>query len=115
MVLTTAGFISRDAETIPRMRRFLSGVEDVLDFFGEQDGNLRRDVFNGGYDQKEGFTVFLWKDDDAMMKTAYWQGVHRTLMDESRDGSIFDRSSFTRARIVSNSGNWDGDPVLSMS
>jgi|LGOV01.1.fsa_nt_gb hypothetical protein len=115
MVLTTAGYISRDAETIPRIRRFMRGVEDVIDFFGEQDANVRRDVFNGGFDQKEGFTISLWKNDEAMMKTAYWQGIHRTLMDESRDGSMFDRSSFTRARIVSSSGSWDGDPLLSMN
>ena len=115
MVLTTAGYNSRDEETVPRIRRFMRGVEDVIDFFGEQDGNVRRDVFNGGFDQKEGFTVSLWKNDDAMMKTAYWQGIHRTLMDESRDGSFFDRSSFTRARIVSSSGSWDGDPLLAMT
>ena len=115
MVLTTAGFISRDAETIERIKHFMLQVENVVDFFGEQDGNVRRDVFNGGFDQREGFTVSLWKNDDAMMKTAYWKGVHRTLMDESRDGSMFDRSSFTRARIVSSSGSWDGDPLLVMT
>lgn len=115
MVLTTAGYITSDAETIRRIQHFMRGVGDVLGFFGEQDGNVRRDVFNGGFDQKEGFTVSLWKNDEAMMKTAYWQGVHRTMMDESRDGSMFDRSSFTRARIVSSSGSWDGDPLLAMT
>ncbi|MGE4609916.1 MAG: hypothetical protein AAED33_00665 [Paracoccaceae bacterium] len=115
MVLTTAGYISRDAETIARIRRFMRGVEDVIDFFGQQGGNVRRDVFNGGFDQKEGFTVSLWENDESMMKSAYWQGVHRTLMDESRDGSIFDRSSFSRTRIVASCGSWDGDPLLSMN
>ncbi|MBL4873686.1 MAG: hypothetical protein JKY41_09900 [Rhodobacteraceae bacterium] len=115
MVVTTAGYITRDAKTLARIPRFLTRVVDVLAFFDEMDGNVRRDAFNGGFDNKEGFTLSLWEDDDAMTKTAYWQGIHRTYMDESRDGSYFDRSSFTRARIVSSSGSWDGDPLLSMS
>ncbi len=115
MVLTTAGYINRDEETVARIQKFMRRVADVVDFFGEQGGNVRRDVFNGGFDQKEGYTLSLWENDDAMMKTAYWQGLHRTLMDESRDGRFFDRSSFTRARIVSSSGSWDGDPLQSMS
>lgn len=116
MVLTTAGYVARDDDAnIPRIKHFMKGVEEVIDFFGEQDGNLRRGVFSGGFDQKEGFTVSLWRDDDAMMKTAYWQGVHRKLMDESRDGAMFDRSSFTRARIISSSGDWEGDPLPLMS
>ncbi|MEO1918837.1 MAG: hypothetical protein ABGW81_03835 [Paracoccaceae bacterium] len=56
MVLTTAGYISQDAETIARIRRFMRGVEDVIYFFG----------------QKEGLTVSLWENDGSMMKLAYW-------------------------------------------
>lgn len=113
-VITTAGFWSSDASEHDRIARFLDGVEQVVDFFGESEGNLRRGVFNGGFDGREGFTVSLWRDDKAMMKAAYWEGTHRRLMDESRDGSFFDRSSFTRARILSSHGSWDGDPLQSV-
>ncbi len=111
-VLTTAGFLQRNPE---RIARFVQGVEDVTTFFGQTDGNVRRDVFNGGFDQREGFTVSLWRNDQAMTKAAYWEGVHRTLMDKSRDGSTFDRSSFTRLRIISGRGSWDGDPLAEMN
>lgn len=116
MVLTTAGYVDRaDDVNIPRIKHFMRGIMKVTEYFGEQDGNLRRGVFSGGFDQKEGYTVSLWKSDDAMMKSAYWQGVHRSLMDESRDGSMFDRSSFTRARVLNSSGSWDGNPLQSVA
>ena len=115
VVITTAGFLSRDPDQIPRIARFARGVQDVIEFYNGNDDNVRTDVFNGGFDQREGFTVSLWRDDKAMMQAAYWEGTHRTLMDESRDGSLFDRSSFTRARIISSNGSWDGDPVPEMS
>jgi len=115
VVVTSAGFLSREPDQIPRIARFARGVQEVMEFFSESEGNVRRETFNGGFDQREGFTVSLWRDDEAMMQTAYWEGTHRTLMDQSRDGSLFDRSSFTRARIVVSNGSWDGDPVLEMS
>ena len=80
-----------------------------MDFYGTLDGNLRRDVFSGGFDGGDGFTFSLWRDDAAMQQAAYEPGVHRSLMDRSRDGSLFDRSSFTRARVVASQGSWDGD------
>jgi hypothetical protein len=46
-----------------------------------------------------------------MLRAAYHSGHHRTLMDESRDGSIFDRSSFTRLRLLQTRGSWSGDPL----
>lgn len=115
VVITTAGFLSREPDQIPRIARFARGVQDVIKFYNGINDNVRTDVFNGGFDQREGFTVSLWRDDKAMMKAAYWDGTHRTLMDESRNGSLFDRSSFTRARIISSNGSWDGDPVQAMS
>jgi len=114
VVITSAGFASRDPDQIPRVARFARGVKDVIEFYRRTDGNVRTEVFAGGFDQRDGFTLSLWRDDKAMMQAAYWEGTHRKLMDESRDGSIFDRSSFTRARILSSSGSWDGDPVAEM-
>jgi hypothetical protein len=86
-----------------------------VDFYGELDGNVRRDVFNGGFDGRDGFTVSLWRDDQSMRLAAYAAGEHRSRMDQSRDGSMFDYSSFTRARIVADYGSWDGDPLAQMT
>ena len=111
-VMTSASFDdpTNPAEQ-PRISRFAVKVAEAIAFLGEQPGNLRRDVFNGGFDGREGFTLTLWESDEAMLKAAYHSGHHRNLMDESRDGSIFDRSSFTRLRILRSSGSWDGDPL----
>lgn len=82
-----------------------------MKFYGGVEGNLRRDVFVGDFDRRDGFTVSLWRDDKAMVTAAYHKGPHRTLIDQSRDGSSFDRSSFTRTRLISTSGSWDGNPL----
>lgn len=112
-IITSASFDDpTNPDEIPRMSRFAVKVAEAIDFLGEQPGNLRRDVFNGGFDGREGFTLSLWESDDAMLKAAYHSGHHRALMDESRDGSLFDRSSFTRLRILKSSGSWDGDPLI---
>jgi hypothetical protein len=113
-VITTAGYNARTPEQMPRIVRFVEGIQDVLDFYGATEGNLRRASTNGGYDSRDAFTVTIWRDDDAMNQAAYGEGTHRTLMDISRDGSLFDRSSFTRARLVNSNGSWDGDPVAGL-
>lgn len=111
-VITSASFDDpTNPDEIPRMSRFAVKVAEAIDFLGQQPGNLRRDVFNGGFDGREGFTLSLWETDEAMQKAAYHSGHHRALMDESRGGSLFDRSSFTRLRILSSEGSWDGDPL----
>jgi hypothetical protein len=107
-VITSAGYNGRPADNRPRIERFVKGIQDVLGFYGECGGNLRRASTNGGFDARDGFTVTLWRDDKAMTQAAYGEGAHRTFMDMSRDGSLFDRSSFTRARLVMSSGSWDG-------
>lgn len=111
VVITSAGYNSRTPDQIPRIARLVRGIQHVVDFYGTCDGSLRRVSTAGGFDSRDGFTVTLWRDDRAMSQAAYGEGTHRTLMDISRDGSLFDRSSFTRARIVTSSGSWDGDPV----
>jgi hypothetical protein len=111
VVITSAGFNSLRSDQRPRFVRFNRGVQDVIKFYGQAAGNLRRDVFVGDFDRRDGFTVSLWRDDKAMMEGAYHEGKHRALMDQSRDGSLFDRSSFTRTRLVSSCGSWDGNPL----
>jgi hypothetical protein len=114
VVITSAGYNSRTPDQIPRIARLVRGIQNVVDFYGSCDGNLRRVSTAGGFDSRDGFTVTLWRDDRAMNHAAYGEGTHRTLMDMSRDGSLFDRSSFTRARIIKSSGSWDGDPVAGL-
>lgn len=111
-ILTSASFNDpTNPAELPRISRFAVKVSEAVEFIAAQPGNLRRDVFNGGFDGREGFTLTLWESDEAMLKAAYHSGHHRKLMDESRDGSTFDRSSFTRLRILQSQGTWDGDPL----
>ena len=111
VVITTAGFNSVSLDQLPRFARFTRGIRDVMNFYSQVAGNLRRDVFVGEFDRRDGFTVSLWQNDNVMIMGAYHEGTHRTLMDQSRDGSFFDRSSFTRTRLVSSTGSWNGNPL----
>ena len=90
----------------------------MLDFFDGVEDSIRHDVFTGGAfngtDARDGFTVSLWRDERMMIKAAYSNGQHRTVIDASRDGTYFDRSSFTRAIMISSNGSWNGDPSLEM-
>ena len=113
IVVTSAGFNSVAPDQIPRFVRFAKGVSDVIAYYGTLKENLRRDVFNGGFDGREGFTLSLWQDDAGMTQSAYHPGPHRDLMEQSRDGSLMDRSSFTRLRVVQSHGAWNGNPLHS--
>jgi hypothetical protein len=111
LVITSAGFDADTEISAERRKAFLAGVEDVLAFYGQQSGNLRRAVFNGsGVDGREGFTVSLWRNDPEMMAGAYKTGAHRTNLDAHRADPMFDRSSFSRLRVLDSRGTWDGDP-----
>ncbi len=112
-VLTSAGFDSHEPDQLPRIRHFLQGIVQVLAFYTQMPDNLRRDVFTG-HDMNEGCTMSLWPGEKAMIQAAYGSGLHRDLMDKSRDGSTFDRSSFTRALLVASQGSWDGDPLAGL-
>ena len=60
IVLTSAGFATRDHATLPRIKRFVAGVVGVLDAYGAQESNLRRGAFRAGFDGRDGFTLSLW-------------------------------------------------------
>jgi hypothetical protein len=50
-----------------------------------------------------------------MLNAMYRAGTHREKMDWHKSVSAFDRSSFTRLRIVDTCGQWDGrDPLGGM-
>lgn len=113
-VFTSAGFEDRGPEAAPRIAKFLRGVYAVQDYYAKLPGNIRQAVYSGvGVDGGDGITVSLWHNDAAMMQAAYRPGKHRSQMDIHKEVSSFDRSSFTRARIIASKGAWDGcDPVL---
>ena len=109
IVLTSAGFVSRDAATLPRIKRFVAGVVDVLDAYGAHASNLRRAAFRAGFDGRDGFTLSLWRSDEGMRQAAYRPGTHRTRIDEDKAGLLSDRTSFTRLRAIRSWGDWDGE------
>jgi hypothetical protein len=109
IVLTSAGFESRDAEVLPRIKQFVSGVVEVLDAYGKEASNLRRAAFRGGFDGSDGFTMSLWHSDEGMGQAAYQPNAHRTRVDQNKAGLLSDRTSFTRLRAISSGGDWDGE------
>lgn len=72
--------------------------------------------YDSQVDGREGCTVSLWRDDKAMMAAAHKGGEHKGQLDYHKVTPHFDRSSFTRGRIVASAGTWDGtDPVKDMA
>ena len=58
VVVTSDGFLSRDADMLPRMRLFVEGVTEVMAWYGALPSNLRNGAFNGP-DGRGGFTCSL--------------------------------------------------------
>jgi hypothetical protein len=48
VVITSAGYISRTLDQIPRIARFVRGIQNVVDFYGTCDGNFDRSSFTRG-------------------------------------------------------------------
>ena len=117
LVLTSAGYENPGPGDVKRIKNFLEQVDNVVDFYASLPSNIRRAVYSGvGVEQIDGMTVSLWENDAAMMQAAYRPGLHKEQMDFHRNYDHFDRSSFTRTRILESKGTWDGsDPVAQMS
>jgi hypothetical protein len=113
MVLTSAGYANPGPNDLPRMKKFVHEVRQILDYYSTLSDNVRNAVFSGArVDGGDGVTTTVWKSDEAMMAAAYKTGHHRAQIDYHRHASLFDRSSFTRTRIVASRGTWNGtDPV----
>ena len=114
VVLTSAGYTDPGPEDVPRISDFLTNVDRVTQFYRSLPGNLAADVFSGaGVDGHDGATMSIWVDDAAMRAAAYKSGLHKEQMDRHNLSAMFDRSSWTRARIVASEGYWDGqNPAL---
>ena len=117
VILTTAGYTAPGPEDFERMKTFIAGIDAVIDFYGNQPDNLRRAVFAAGeVDGREGCTMTLWRNDKAMMAAAYKSGEHKEQLARHQNSALFDRSSFTRGRIVASKGIWDGaDPAAELA
>jgi hypothetical protein len=111
VVITTAGYDAMGPEDMPRMTAFLRRVPLTKDFIEKAEGNVRTAIY-ASCDDRDGITFTLWASDAAMVAAAYGAGAHHTQLLHHRVEPLFDRSSFTRARVIRSCGNWDGsDPV----
>ena len=54
----------------------------------------------------DGSTITLWRCEADAMAWAYKQPPHRPSMEWAQEGRIFERSSFTRATLLAQSGSW---------
>lgn len=115
IVFTSAGYTDPGPDDLPRIRDFLYNVDRVSAHYRTLQGNRAADTFSGaGVDGLDGMTLSIWADDAAMRAAAYKPGLHKDQMDRHGASPMFDRSSWTRARILDSGGSWDGtDPARS--
>jgi hypothetical protein len=108
MVITTAGFIFGPELTIERVIDFRRQVDATHEWIGEADGCVASQVFTPHTVGDDGVTISLWRDDASMLGAAYRPGFHRSQIDRHKAENVFDRSSFTRFRVLDSCGLWDG-------
>jgi len=89
---------------IPRIKRFVAGLAEVLDAYGKQESNVRRAAFRSGFNGQDGFTVSLWHSEEGIRQAAYNFGTHRNRIDEDKAGLLTNRTSFTRLRVIRSGG-----------
>jgi hypothetical protein len=112
MVITTAGFQPGPQFRIERVIDFRRHVDATNAWLGTADGYLASQVFTPHTVGDDGVTMSLWRDDASMLAAAYRPGAHRAQIDRHKTQSVFDRSSFTRCRILDTRGQWNGrDPA----
>jgi hypothetical protein len=112
MVITTAGFEPGPEFKIERVIDFRRTVDMTNAWIAQADGCLASQVFTPHTVGDDGFTMSIWRDDASMLKGAYHPGAHRSQLDRHKKENLFDRSSFTRLRVIEASGHWNGrDPV----
>jgi hypothetical protein len=111
-VLTTAGFVRGPDLKVHRLIDFRRNVDVVNDWMGQADGCLASRPFTPHTVGDDGYTLSAWRDDAAMLAASYRGGTHRTHIDLHKQTAAFDRSSFTRLRILRSRGQWNGrDPL----
>jgi hypothetical protein len=112
MVITTAGFQFGPELKIERVVDFRRNVDLTNEWIGKADGCLAGQVFTPHTYGDDGFTMSIWRDDTSMLAAAYRPGLHRSQIDRHKAENVFDRSSFTRFRVLDACGQWSGrNPV----
>ena len=109
-IITSAGFAVVNAETVPRILKFLASLVDDVDRFRTMPANLRASAFQGRSEGRDGIIFTLWKSNEAMQQAAYHPGRHRAHIDDDHAGLLTDRTSFTRLRVLKSQGDREGDP-----
>ena len=115
MVITSAGYRRGPDFRIERVIDFRRNVDLVLDWLRQCDGCLASQAFTPLTIGDDGLTLSLWQDDASMLNASYRPGLHRTHIDRHKSTAVFDRSSFTRCRILESSGQWNSIDPLSNS
>jgi hypothetical protein len=108
MVITTAGFVFGPELKIERVIDFRRNVDATNEWMAKADGCLVSQVFTPHTVGDDGFTMSIWRDDVSMLAAAYRAGFHRSQIDRHKAENVFDRSSFTRLRVVDSCGLWNG-------
>ena len=113
MIITTAGYLP--GPKVERLIAFRRGVDEVDAWLRTVDGCLAHRPFTPHTIGDDGVTFSVWRDDASMLAAAYHPGLHREKIDAHKAVNAFDRSSFTRFRIVDSRGQWDGrDPLAGL-
>lgn len=112
LVVTSAGYnvpLGDMKSDLPRRLDFLVNVDRVRAWYATLPGVLALGQFNPHPIGTDGMTFSLWRDDAAMMAAAYQPGIHRAQLERYRNEKTADRTAFTRARILTCTGTWDGE------
>lgn len=117
MVITSAGFENPGPTAMSRISEFGARVAQVRADYTARPEIRRVAVFTGALvDGGDGITMSIWQDQPSMIAAAYQPGAHRSHLDVHKEKPQFDRSSFSRLRLLSSSGIWDGsDPIADLS
>jgi hypothetical protein len=75
---------------------------------GSANGCLVSQVFTPHTVGDDGFTMSIWRDDVSMLGAAYRPGFHKSQIERHKTENVFDRSSFTRFRVLDSCGRWNG-------
>ena len=110
-IFTTAHFLSRAPDQVPRISHFMRGIQHVVEIYRRLPGNVCGSIFSGGFDGRDGFTFTLWQNEKTMYAAAYGEGTHRTYVDQNSREPMVDHTSFTRARLLASHGTWEGQSL----
>lgn len=112
--VTSVGWLPNPDMT--RVMAFAQGVIAVRMSMGGTPGlHSAQSFFFPGVIATDPVTVTLWRDARALRTFAYDGGPHRHQMDRHRALETWDRTSFTRGRIVAHVGTWCGTAVTEWS